>query len=488
MSTIPSDREANPAGPGDQETVGTASSPVDAGKEPASETPSEPLEPSAGNAPGGQDHPTDQEESQASKGTEPDEAEGAPPLEGTGTAGEGAPAGAKPALVYGAEALAAEERVRRRRLLVLLAGLLLALVGTITLIVRYATRPEPLPDLVPLPGAVNYAPHYLFSILGLDKPVGVALSSQGDRIYVSESAGDRLVKIFDRNGKLLGAFAPPRTTQAQRAPVYLATDASGRVFVTDRLQRALFVYDPEGTYLDTILGPDLTLSEYVSSSGEGLGPGAAYAFNAFEHVVYRKLAGEAEGTLPMPPAAGWSPLGVRIDATGRMLITDVSERHQCVLDFPSDTLLPPTLSGFDPHATAFGSDGEGLDQFHFPNVAVTDSQGKIYVTDGNNGRISVWDAGGEPLFHFGQIAGEGGLHLPRGAAIDDHDRLHVVDVVAQSVMVYDVTGPEPRYLFEFGGWGLGDGQFNYPNDIALDETGRLYVTDRENNRVQVWSY
>jgi hypothetical protein len=35
---------------------------------------------------------------------------------------------------------------------------------------------------------------------------------------------------------------------------------------------------------------------------------------------------------------------------------------------------------------------------------------------------------------------------------------------------------------------LGDGQFNYPNDIALDASGRLYIADRENNRIQVWSY
>jgi len=35
---------------------------------------------------------------------------------------------------------------------------------------------------------------------------------------------------------------------------------------------------------------------------------------------------------------------------------------------------------------------------------------------------------------------------------------------------------------------VGDGEFNFPNGLALDSTGRLYVTDRENNRVQVWGY
>jgi len=63
-----------------------------------------------------------------------------------------------------------------------------------------------------------------------------------------------------------------------------------------------------------------------------------------------------------------------------------------------------------------------------------------------------------------------------------------VDAVGQNVKVYDVSGREPIFLFSFGDFGMEDGLFNYPNDIAMDETGRLYIVDRENNRVQVWSF
>jgi hypothetical protein len=49
-------------------------------------------------------------------------------------------------------------------------------------------------------------------------------------------------------------------------------------------------------------------------------------------------------------------------------------------------------------------------------------------------------------------------------------------------------GRGAEFVFSFGGLGVGDGEFNFPNDLSLDSTGRLYITDRENNRVQVWDY
>jgi DNA-binding beta-propeller fold protein YncE len=63
-----------------------------------------------------------------------------------------------------------------------------------------------------------------------------------------------------------------------------------------------------------------------------------------------------------------------------------------------------------------------------------------------------------------------------------------VDTVNQNVVVFDVQGPRPKSLFSFGGYGIGDGEWRYPVGIAADGAGRVYVTDRINNRVQVWSY
>jgi sugar lactone lactonase YvrE len=67
----------------------------------------------------------------------------------------------------------------------------------------------------------------------------------------------------------------------------------------------------------------------------------------------------------------------------------------------------------------------------------------------------------------------------------------VVDSSGQSVFVYGQyqEGTERLdYLGTFGTEGIADGTFAYPNGIAVDGRGRLYIADSSNNRVQLWSY
>ncbi len=389
-----------------------------------------------------------------------------------------------------AEARQEAEEARRRKWLLLLLLLLLLLCCGCGLFYRYWTKPQPLPDLVPVAPEVEYPPHYLFSIYGVDRPVGVAVSPDGERIYVAETGGERLIKVFDAKGNLLDSFAPPETRPGERSPVYLAVDASGRVFVSDRLQHAIYVFDAEGQYLDTILDTSLTLREFVSKHAqEELSPSAVFSYNIFwQDVRYQPTTDEAPLLMPAPDRAAWAPLGLRFDQEGNLWVTDVAREANAVHFFPAEALNSPTWEEFSPDTFRFGASGQELGQFLYPNTAVRDSQGRVYVSDGNNGRISVWSAQGEYLFTFGAGSGEGALSLPRGAFIDEKDRLFIVDAVGQDVKVFSVAEEEPVFLYLLGEYGLDDGQFNYPNDIAVDGSGRLYIADRENNRIQVWSY
>lgn len=376
----------------------------------------------------------------------------------------------------------------RRRWLLILAALVLLLLCVIALFIRYLLAPAPLPELLPVAGV--YPPHYLFSIYGVEQPVGVTLSPQSDRLYVAESGGSRQIKIFERDGQKLDQFAAPRTNEIQRSPVYLAADQAGRIFVSDRLQRAVYVFDRNGNYIDALLSPSLSLSEYVALNDATVTSSVVEYINMFaEQVVYQKPGEEREHTLPLPPEAmTWSPLGLTFDPAGNLFITDAGV--QTVHRVSAAALSQSDWGNFNAAALTpqFGEQGEGNGQLMFPNDTAVDSQGRVYVSDGNNGRIAVWDAHGDFLYAFGRGTGDGALNLPRGLAMGEGDRLYVVDPVAQLVKVYNVSASEPKFLFQFGDFGREDGQFNFPNDIALDTAGRIYIADRENNRIQVWSY
>ena len=372
----------------------------------------------------------------------------------------------------------------------------LTLIGALSLFVSlsvlfylYIRQPAPLPELIDPDSGRQYQPHYLFSIYGVIQPVGLALSPQEDRLYVSEMGGERLIKMFDNDGNLLGSFPSLSSSPGERSPVYLAADELGRLYVPDRSQQVIYIFDRDGNHLDTLLGPGATLSGLDFETGGDAYIKTSYSNNQQLEQVNLLSVDGIEQKPPIKTLSAWAPLGVRFDNQGNMLVTDVSLGHHCVHRIAPQTLwVSDNQPSYTEHDVMFGTSGNGPGEFMFPNVAVADSRGRIYVSDGNNGRISVWDKGGYFLFHFGLGSGEGFVRLPRGLHIDYRDNLYIVDTVGHDIKVYDVSGSEPVFKFAFGDLGLGDGLFNYPNDIVVDATGRLYIADRENQRVQVWSY
>ncbi|MFK7801184.1 MAG: flippase activity-associated protein Agl23 [Anaerolineae bacterium] len=122
------------------------------------------------------------------------------------------------------------------------------------------------------------------------------------------------------------------------------------------------------------------------------------------------------------------------------------------------------------------------------NIAVSDS-GNIYVADSGNHRIQVLDPAGSPLFAFGQNGlGEGEFNEPWGIAIDD-EFVYVTDTWNNRIQKFTLEG---QFVLMFGISGSpgspteGGGQFYGPRDVVLGPNDTLMVTDTGNHRIQLF--
>src|SRR6185369_13880749 len=74
---------------------------------------------------------------------------------------------------------------------------------------------------------------------------------------------------------------------------------------------------------------------------------------------------------------------------------------------------------------------------------------------------------------------------PTDMAISPAGDIFVSDGYGNARVVhFDKTG---KFVKAWGSMGVRPNQFSIPHAIAMDSTGRLYVADRNNVRVQVYS-
>ncbi len=149
-----------------------------------------------------------------------------------------------------------------------------------------------------------------------------------------------------------------------------------------------------------------------------------------------------------------------------------------------DGTLYVTETGVERALRAFDAAGRPIASFPglaMPAYVAFGPSGDLFVTDHAVPGIYVFSPAGEPL---GEVLPPVPLAdwNPVALAFDDFGRLYVIDLTPGKHRVLFLDS-EFRLVRSWGSEGTGPGQLYYPNALALDAHGRLWVSDSNNGRV-----
>lgn len=142
----------------------------------------------------------------------------------------------------------------------------------------------------------------------------------------------------------------------------------------------------------------------------------------------------------------------------------------------------------------FDRDGDligrwGEDIFTNPHGICIEMDGRVYVTDIDDHTVRWFTPDGRLLGTLGTVGQEGEegkpFHRPTGVAIAPSGELYVSDGYSGS-WVHRFS-PDGELMSSWGGSGAGPGRFDLPHGVCVGRDGRVWVADRGNGRIQIFS-
>ena len=259
-------------------------------------------------------------------------------------------------------------------------------------------------------------------------------------------------------------------SEGLHAPIRIATDSVGNVYVTDTRKHRVCVLDAAGQLLRHISGIKTPLAIAVDGQGSlyvGDRETGSVSILTPEGVSIGKLgAGNGQFTMPTDMA---------IDSQNNIYVVD--SRENCVKVFDENRNYK---FQFGDSALAFPT-GIAIDE---AKDAILVGQYGAIQNDKNTANIQVFDMEGKQKGSIGAFgAGEGEFTRIQGLAVDDEGRIYVADCFQSTMQVIDYSG---NWLAFIGSYGIEPGQLRLPSDVALDSSNQLWVTSTDNGTVEVF--
>jgi DNA-binding beta-propeller fold protein YncE len=279
-------------------------------------------------------------------------------------------------------------------------------------------------------------------------------------------------------------------------PHGIAVAPDGSAYVADTNNNRIVHFDPEGQHLGSwgTFGdatsddpaPAGTLNQpwdvAVSPDGRWI-----YVADTWNHRIQKFTpSGSAVamwGSANYDPTSGdplglWGPRGIAVDPQGRVLVADSGNKRIVVYDPDGN------------YVTQFGTGGMDVGQLEEPVGIAVDSQGRVYVADTWNQRVQVFTSedGGQTYLPTSQweVAGwfSQSLENKPYLAVDDRGRLFVTDPEAFRVIEFTSDG---QFVRTWGDFGEGLAGFGLASAVDVDGQGRVWVSDAANGCLLVFS-
>lgn len=184
-----------------------------------------------------------------------------------------------------------------------------------------------------------------------------------------------------------------------------------------------------------------------------------------------------------------STSGVAVDSVGHIWVADRCGANDC-----AGSPLDPILE-FDAKGRFVKAFGRRL--LLFPHGLFVDAHDHVWVTDvhsapGKGAQVFEFDRDGHVLRTLGKagvaVAGTDTFAEPNAVAVARDGTIYVADGHTERrdparIVKLDASG---RFVRQWGARGDAPGQIEVPHSLAIDSSGRIFVADRWNNRVDIF--